>query len=93
MQMSYTHRLGEELDGLKDELSKLARDNAAAAMSASREKIDEAAKLLGGVVDDIEQAVAHEEENVEQFIAGHPVISVASAFLVGIAVGVVLRRR
>ena len=91
--MSYTQRLGEELNSLKDELSKLAGDNAAAAMSASRERIDEAAKLLGGVMDDVEQLVAHEEENIDQFIAGHPIVSVAAAFLAGMAVSFVLRRR
>jgi ElaB/YqjD/DUF883 family membrane-anchored ribosome-binding protein len=91
--MSYTHRLGEELDGLKDELSKLAGDNVAAAMSASREKIDEAAKLLGGVMDDLEQVVAREEENIEAFISSRPIVSVAAAFVAGIAVGFMLRRR
>ena len=91
--MSYTQRLGEELHTLKDELSKLAGDNAAAAMSASREKIDETAKLLRGVMDDIEQLVAREEENVEEFIANRPIVSVAAAFLAGMALGFVLRRR
>lgn len=91
--MSYTRRLGEELDSLKAELSRLGGDGAAAAVSASREKIDEAAKLLSGVMDDIEQLVAREEESIERFIAGRPVASVAVAFLAGIAVGFILRRR
>lgn len=91
--MSYTHRLGEELNSLKDELSKLAGENAAAAVSASREKIDEAAKLLGGVIGDIEHLVAHEEENIEDFISSRPIVSVAAAFIAGIAVGFILRRR
>ena len=91
--MSQTHQLGEELNGLKEELSKLAGENADAALSASREKIDEAVKLLGGVMDDVEQLFAREEEQIENFISSRPVVSVAAAFLAGIAVGFVLRRR
>lgn len=91
--MSYARRLGEELDSLKDELSRLAGDRAAAAASASREKLDEAAKLLGGVMEDIEQFATREEESIERFIMSRPVASVAAAFLAGIAVGFILRGR
>jgi ElaB/YqjD/DUF883 family membrane-anchored ribosome-binding protein len=91
--MSYAQRLGEELDSLKDELSRLASENASAAVSASREKIDAAAKMLGDAMGDIEEFVGREEENIEKFISGRPLVSVAAAFLAGIAVGVILRRR
>jgi ElaB/YqjD/DUF883 family membrane-anchored ribosome-binding protein len=91
--MSPAQRLGEELDNLKDELCRLATDNTAAAVSASREKIGEAAKLLGGVMDDIEELVRREEENVEHIISSRPIVSVAAAFVAGIAVGLILWRR
>jgi ElaB/YqjD/DUF883 family membrane-anchored ribosome-binding protein len=91
--MSHAKRLGDELDNLKDELSRLATDNTAAAVSASREKIGEAAKLLGGVVDDIEELVRREEENIEQIISSRPIVSVVAAFVAGIAIGFILRRR
>jgi len=91
--MSYTHRLGEELDTLRVDLTRLVDENAAAAMSASREKIDEAAKMLGGVMDEIEQLVAREEEHIEDLISSRPVMSVAAAFVAGVALGYVLRRR
>lgn len=91
--MSYTHQIGEELSSLKDELSKLVGENADAAVSASREKIDEAARLLGGLMEDVEQFVGREEEQIESFISSRPVVSVAAAFLAGMALGLVLRRR
>jgi ElaB/YqjD/DUF883 family membrane-anchored ribosome-binding protein len=91
--MSCTHRLGEELDTLRVDLTRLVDENAAAAMSASREKIDEAARMLGGVMDEIEQLVTREEEHIEDLISSRPVMSVAAAFLAGIALGYVLRRR
>jgi len=87
------NRLAEELANLKSELATLAGENATSALSASREKIDEASKLLGGVMDDIEQLVAREQEDIENFIASRPLTSVAAAFLAGLAVGFVLRRR
>lgn len=91
--MSYAHQLGEELNGLKDELSRLVGENADAAVSASRERIEDAAKLLGGVMDDVERFVAREEENIESFISSRPVVSVAAAFVAGLAIGFMLRRR
>jgi ElaB/YqjD/DUF883 family membrane-anchored ribosome-binding protein len=87
------HRLADELASLRDELASLAGERATAAVSASREKIDEAAKLLGEVMEDIEQIVVREEESVENFISSRPLASVAAAFLAGLAVGFILRRR
>lgn len=91
--MSYSRHLGEELDSLRNELSALVGENASAAMSASREKIDEATKLLRGMMDEVEQMVAREEEQIETFISSRPVTSVATAFLAGVALGYVLGRR
>ena len=91
--MSYARQLGEELDHLRSELGRLIDTNAADAVSASREKIDEAAKVIGGLVDEIEQVFAREEQQIEDFIASRPVMSVAAAFLAGLALGYVVRRR
>jgi ElaB/YqjD/DUF883 family membrane-anchored ribosome-binding protein len=86
-------RLAEELANLKEELAAMAGDGAAAALSASREKIDGAARLLGEALDEAEQLVAREEESLESFIARQPLVSVAAAFAAGLAVGAMLRRR
>jgi ElaB/YqjD/DUF883 family membrane-anchored ribosome-binding protein len=91
--MSYTHRLGEELDTLRRELSRLVDENGAAAVSASRERIDEAAKLLDGLMDEVEQLVAREEERIETLISSRPIMSIAAAFLTGVALGYILGRR
>jgi hypothetical protein len=77
-------RWAEELTSLKDEL---------VALAASREKADEAARLLGSVIADIEELVVREEENVENFIVNRPLAAMTGAFLVGLALGAVLRRR
>lgn len=87
------HRLADELAGLREELTSLAGEGTAAAMSASREKIDDTAKLLGEVMANIEEIVVREEENVENFISSRPLASVGAAFLAGLAVGFILRRR
>lgn len=86
-------RLADELASLKEELATLAGEGAAAAMSASRERIDDAARMLGEVMENIEEIVIREEENVENFVSSRPLASVAAAFLAGLAVGFILRRR
>ena len=86
-------RLAEELASLKEELAAMAGDGAAAALSASREKIDGAARLLAEAMDEAERLVARDEESLENFIASRPMVSVAAAFVAGLAVGAMLRRR
>lgn len=91
--MPGTSRLFEELDALKDELGRLVERNTADAVSASREKLDEAGKLIGGLLEEIEQVVVREEQNFEDLVSSRPVLSVAAAFLAGLALGYAVRRR
>jgi hypothetical protein len=91
--MSGASHLFEELDALKDELGRLVERNTADAVSASREKLDEAGKLIGGLLEEIEQVVAREEQHFEDLVSSRPVLSVAAAFLAGLALGYAVRRR
>ena len=86
-------RLADELATLKDELGSVARDQLSAAASASREKLDGAAKFLTEALHDIEQLASREEENLESAISARPLASVAAAFVAGLAIGLVLGRR
>lgn len=86
-------RLADELAGLREELGALARDQISVAASASREKIDGATKALGETLQDIEEVLAREEEGLEEAISSHPLAWVAAAFVAGLAVGLILRRR
>ena len=91
--MSYASRLGEELAALKDELSKAVDDGAAEAAAISREKFEDLTRIVGGLLEEIEQAVSREEQHVEELISSRPILSVAAAFLAGLALGYVARRR
>ena len=86
-------QLADELASLSEELSAVARDHVSSAASASREKIDGVTKLFGDALHDIEQLVASEEENFESVISSHPLVSVSLAFVTGLAIGLILRRR
>lgn len=86
-------RLAEELSNLRDELGSLAGEQVATAASASREKIDGAAKVLAEALQDIEQFIAREEENLENVISSRPLTSIAAAFVAGLAIGLIVRGR
>jgi ElaB/YqjD/DUF883 family membrane-anchored ribosome-binding protein len=86
-------QLADELAGLKDELGSVARDYVAATATGSHEKIAGATKFLDEALQDIEQFVASEEEHLENAISSHPLASVAAAFVAGLAIGLILRRR
>ena len=91
--MAGANRLFEELDALRSELGGLVDRNTAEAVSASREKFDEAARVIGGLLEEIEQTVVREEQRLEDLVSSRPVISVAAAFLAGLALGYAVRRR
>ena len=86
-------QLADELSGLKDELGPIVRDHVSAAAASSREKLDGATKIIGEALQDIEQLCAREEEQLEAAISSRPLASVAAAFVVGLAVGLILRGR
>jgi ElaB/YqjD/DUF883 family membrane-anchored ribosome-binding protein len=86
-------QLADELASLKDELGSVARDHVSAAAASSREKIDGATKFFDDTLRGIERLLAREEEHLESAISSHPLASVTAAFVAGLAIGLILRRR
>lgn len=82
--------LGEELHALKSELTRLMRTAAddAPGANASGTVADD----ISSVLNEFGDVIGKEEEHVERLIVERPLVSLASAFALGIAIGFMLRR-
>jgi ElaB/YqjD/DUF883 family membrane-anchored ribosome-binding protein len=89
--MSRSGGLGDELQALQREMSRLLHGSADDVIEAARhesEVIDQVKAVLG----ELGETLAAEEEHVEKLVAERPIAALASALALGVAIGFLLRR-
>jgi proline racemase len=91
--MSYSQDIMEELHALKREAAQKLNRNAEEWQQIAREKAHSLAEDVKTLAADIRNALAVEEAQIERAVAGHAVSALASALAIGIALGLLLRRR
>ena len=84
--------LGDELLVLKSEISRLLSTPADDVIETAKRKSEALAEQIKAAVSDLGETLSDEEEHVERLIAERPLVAIASAFALGIAVGFMLRR-
>lgn len=84
--------LGDELQALKGEISRLLGAPADDMLETARSKSEAVAEQIKATLSDLGETLSEEEEHVERLIAERPIVALASAFALGIAVGFMLRR-
>ncbi len=90
--MLRSSELGEELQALKAEMSRVLEMPADEMLEAARNKTEAFAEQIKASLSDLGQTLSEEEEHVERLIAARPIAALASAFALGIAIGYMLRR-
>lgn len=84
--------LGEELLALKSEMSRLLDMSAADMLGSARSQSEAIADQIKATLSELSETLSEEEEHVERLIAERPIAALASAFVLGIAIGLMLRR-
>lgn len=84
--------LGDELLALKSEISRLLSTPADDMLESAKRHSDAFAEQVKATLSDLGETLGDEEEQVERLIAERPLVAIASAFALGIAVGFMLRR-
>ena len=90
--MVTTTEFREELMALKADAARLLGTAGDEMLKASRERADELAGQLNSALEELAQNVIADEQQVERLVREHPIAALASAFAVGIAVGLAVRR-
>ena len=90
--MSNSKDLSDELLAIKREISHLLGTSAADMLDAAKSRSEEFADQIRATLGELGETLSHEEEQVEQMIAERPIVALASAFALGVAIGFMLRR-
>lgn len=90
--MIKSSELGDELLALKSEMSRLLGMPADDMLETARNKSEALAEQIKATLSDLGETLSEEEEHVERLVAERPIVALASAFALGIAVGFMLRR-
>ena len=84
--------LGDELLALKSEMSRLLNMPADEIFDAARNQSEALAGQIKASLSELGESLSEEEEHVERLIAERPIVALASAFALGLAIGFMLRR-
>ena len=90
--MFKSSELSDELLALKGEISRLLHAPADDVFNAAKDKSEAFVEQIKATLSDLGDTLSEEEEHVERLIAERPIVALASALAIGIAVGFMLRR-
>jgi ElaB/YqjD/DUF883 family membrane-anchored ribosome-binding protein len=84
--------LRDELQALKGDLAGLLSTTADGMFDASRNRADALADQIKAVLNELGETLSGEQDHVEKLIADRPITTLASAFALGVVVGLMVRR-
>ena len=82
----------DELQALKNDVSRVLHTAAEGALDGSKSRAEALADQIKNALNDLGEALSQEEEQLARLIADRPVTSLASAFALGVVVGILMRR-
>lgn len=90
--MFNSSELGDELQALKNDVSRVLNTAGEGIFDTSRNRAEALADQIKSALNDLGETLSEQEENLESLISERPIVSIASAFALGIVVGFMLRR-
>jgi ElaB/YqjD/DUF883 family membrane-anchored ribosome-binding protein len=84
--------LRDELKSLKVDLSRLLNANGEEMLDQSKARAEALADQIKAALNDLGEALGQEESHVEKMVAERPIAALASAFALGVVVGLLARR-
>ena len=84
--------LGDELQALKNEVSRLLNVTSDDMFDAARNRADTLADQIKAALNELGETLSEQEDHVETLIAERPIATMASAFALGVVIGFMLRR-
>ena len=84
--------LRDELHALKADVTRLFDTAGEGIRDASRTHAEALADQIKGALNELGETLGEQEEQVAHFVSDRPIASLASAFALGVVVGIMLRR-
>jgi ElaB/YqjD/DUF883 family membrane-anchored ribosome-binding protein len=86
------YKLGDELQALKREVSHLLNAASDDVFDAAKTSADAIANQIRSALNELGETLSEQEDHVEKLIAERPIATLASAFALGVVIGLMLRR-
>jgi len=90
--MFNSSELGDELQALKSEMSRLLDTGTDGLFDAAKNRADALADQIKAALNELGETLSEEEGHVEALIAERPITTLASAFALGVVIGFMIRR-
>lgn len=84
--------LGDELRALKADVSRLFDTASEGIVDTSRTHAEALASEIKTALNELGETLSEQEDQVAHFVSDRPITSLASAFALGVVVGLMLRR-
>lgn len=84
--------LRAELQTLKDDVSRLLHNTTEGLIDGSKSQAEALADQIKTALNDLGETLSQDEAELARLISNRPVASLASAFALGVVVGLLLRR-
>jgi ElaB/YqjD/DUF883 family membrane-anchored ribosome-binding protein len=90
--MFNSSELGDELQALKSEMSRLLDTTGEGLFDGAKSRADALADQIKTALDELGEILSEQEDHVEALITERPIATTASAFALGVVIGFMLRR-
>jgi ElaB/YqjD/DUF883 family membrane-anchored ribosome-binding protein len=84
--------LRDELQALKGDVSRLLKTTSEGTFGASKNRAEALADQIKATLNDLSETLSEQEDQVVHVISERPITSLASAFVLGVVIGFMLRR-
>jgi ElaB/YqjD/DUF883 family membrane-anchored ribosome-binding protein len=86
------NKLSDELQALKVDLSRLLASSAESIVDESKSQAEAVADQIKAALSDLGEVLSDEEAELTRLVSERPVTALASAFALGMIVGLMMRR-
>lgn len=90
--MSNSSELIDELQTLKDEVSRLLNNRGDGVFDTAKSHADALANQIKAALNELGETLSEQEDHVEELIAKRPIAATAAALALGVVIGFMLRR-
>ena len=90
--MFNSSELGDELQALKSDVSRLLNNHGDGMLDATKSRTDALAEQIEAALNELGETLSEQEDHLETLIAERPIATMASAFALGLVSGLMLRR-
>ena len=84
--------LMDELQALQKDVSRVLHTTAEGVLDSSKNRAEALADQIKTALNDLGESLSQDESELSRLIANRPITSLASAFALGVVVGVLMRR-